>query len=158
MGKYANKPEKRKNRKILMVLLGVVALALTAVVGVLAWTAVNNHIIDGKLERESEFIQNGYSDEKWRSLNPASFTYVRDSDDGVNQYLDYSEYFIDDYSATASSEDRARLLEYASYGDWYPFEVSAPLREKLAYYSRCIRMGFDTAGWPEKTIWEKVPW
>ena len=49
MGKYANKPQKRKNKKGLVIALGAVALVMTAVVGAFAWTAVRYHIVDGRL-------------------------------------------------------------------------------------------------------------
>lgn len=49
MGKYANKPQKRKNKKGLVIALGAVALVMAAVVGAFAWTAVRYHIVDGRL-------------------------------------------------------------------------------------------------------------
>jgi len=117
-----------------------------------------SHIVDYKLEMEAAFVDNGYSDAQWRKFNPEGFIYKRDSDSGINMYQDYPDCFIDAYSATASSEDRARILEYASFNDWTRFENSQILKDKLAYYTQCIRRGFDTTGWPEKTIWENTPW
>ena len=49
MGKYANKPQKRKNKKGLVIALGAVALVMAAVMGAFAWTAVRYHIVDGRL-------------------------------------------------------------------------------------------------------------
>ena len=33
---------------------------------------------------------------------------------------------------------------------------SETMRNKLDYYSRCIRDGFDTRGWPDTMAWESV--
>ena len=49
MGKFEKKPQKRKNKKGLIIALGVVAVLMAAVVGVFAWTAVRYHIVDAKL-------------------------------------------------------------------------------------------------------------
>ena len=50
MGKYASeKPQKRKNKKALIIVLSVVAALMAAVVAVCVWTVVNYHIIDAKL-------------------------------------------------------------------------------------------------------------
>ena len=69
----------------------------------------------------------------------------------------YDSYFIDTYSRTFPTEDRARVMEYAMIGwDWmFSEDGSAPLREKLRYYADCIRDCFDTAGWPAVTRWEQ---
>ena len=49
MGKFEKKTQKRKNKKGLIIALGVVAVLMAAVVGVFAWTAVRYHIVDAKL-------------------------------------------------------------------------------------------------------------
>ncbi len=49
MGKYASKPQKRKNKKGLIIVLSVMAVFLAAVVALFAWTVVRYHIIDAKL-------------------------------------------------------------------------------------------------------------
>lgn len=49
MGKFEKKPQKRKNKKGLIIALSVVALVMAAVVGVFAWTAIRYHIVDAKL-------------------------------------------------------------------------------------------------------------
>ena len=46
----------------------------------------------------------------------------------------------------APTEDRAALMEAAMNGNPI-FTDNEKLREKLDYYSRCIRDSFDTAGW-----------
>lgn len=110
-----------------------------------------SHMIDHKLEFESEFTNNGYSDIKWREMNPKGFEYSNSN----NMYSKYKNYFIDSYGATDSNEDRARILEHASLGWWDKIVSNKPLKAKYDYYCACIRKGFDTTNWPEKTLWEK---
>jgi len=69
---------------------------------------------------------------------------------------DYNDkYFISSYACTYPTEDRATVWEQSMVGNDYPFR-NKPLREKLEYYSRCIRDCFDTTGWPEVLPWEEV--
>ncbi len=49
MGKFASKPQKRKNKKALVIALSAVAVLLAVVVAVFAWTVIHYHIIDAKL-------------------------------------------------------------------------------------------------------------
>lgn len=119
-----------------------------------------SHIIDGKLSFDSIYRQDAlYSEEGWMERNPPGFTYCYDyynlPDDIYND--GYDSYFIDTYSRTFPTEDRARVIEYAMCGwDWmFSEDGAAPLREKLRYYSACIRDAFDTTGWPEVTRWEE---
>lgn len=49
MGRYEKKPQKRKNKKGLIITLSVMAALMAAVVGVFAWTAIRYHIVDAKL-------------------------------------------------------------------------------------------------------------
>ena len=49
MGKFEKKPQKRKNKKGLIIVLSVVALLAAVVVAWFAWTAIRYHIIDAKL-------------------------------------------------------------------------------------------------------------
>lgn len=107
---------------------------------------------------ESEYVNNGYSYEKWNDYNPHDFIYENENEHHINMYWEYVDYFVDSYATTDQNEDRGRILEYASAGEWSIFHGKQPLIEKLSYYSKCIRNGFDTTGWPQKTIWEHTPW
>lgn len=112
-----------------------------------------SHIIDEKLLHESFNSGGIYSEEQWEKLNPPEFSYAwHRNDRGDSMYNE--DYFIDDYSCSFPTEDRARILEYAMIqtGDYFSHEG---LREKLAYYSACIRYYFDTTGWGEETTWEQ---
>lgn len=118
-----------------------------------------SHVIDRYLQWDSSNREGAlYSEEAWNSLNPDSFTYAYSY--GEEYYnFDYGLYgssFIDGYSTTYPTEDRARVMEYSMmpYSDHYFYEGSG-LYEKLAYYSRCIRDAFDTVHWEEELLWEQ---
>lgn len=118
-----------------------------------------SHAIDTKLQNLDEDI--------WASLNPVGYgdcythTYTQFGREDLVGYTYYgcssleNLYFVDDYSMTFPTEDRARIFENVmvdeedQYIDW---ENSPHLREKLNYYAACIRAEFDTTGW------EDVPW
>ena len=116
-----------------------------------------SHIIDEKLAFDAIYREGAlYSESDWIAQNPDGFTYTYDYHnlpEGI--YTDgWDDYFIDIYARTYPGEDRARIFEYAMIGaDWI---FADPLREKLAYYSACIRDCFDTTGWPDVTPWEAV--
>lgn len=117
-----------------------------------------SHIIDSRLDWDSGFRPDAlFSEEHWASLSPESFSYTHSYDSArPNIYGNgLDSYFIDDYSCTFPTEDRARIMETAmgEDGAWI-FSEHEPLREKLDYYSKCIRDCFDTTGWPETTSWE----
>lgn len=115
-----------------------------------------SHIIHSYLDWEATQRSDAlYSPDEWASLNPWWF------DGYSNNYADehsIDEYgwFVDSYATVSLTEDMARVLEYAmsEYGQW-TFEDAPGLQNKLAYYCRCIRDGFDTNGWPETPLWEQ---
>ena len=117
-----------------------------------------SHLIDGKLAYEASLRPTSYSEEGWAALNPEDFIYIWDSYTVPDSYRNdgYDSYFIDTYSRTFPTEDRARVMEYAMSGQSGVFDGPGrePLRQKLRYYSACIREVFDTDGWPEVTAWE----
>lgn len=116
-----------------------------------------SHVIDSKLEFCAGYREDAvYSEQEWDSLNPEGFAYTFSRTEVPDSYYEdgYDDYFIDVYSRTFPTEDRARVFEYAMAGETYWFLEEKGLREKLDYYCRCIRDGFDTACWPEKTAWE----
>ncbi len=118
-----------------------------------------SHIIDKKLQ--SLVDQNKkvkYSEEAWAKLNPSGFDYSYSYTDVPSSYYydGYDDYFIDIYSRTFPTEDRARVLEYAMIGAEFCFDTYPALLDKLSFYCECIRDGFDTTGWPEVTKWEEM--
>lgn len=117
-----------------------------------------SHIIDARLDWDAGFRDDAlFSEDHWKSLSPESFSYTYSYDsDWPDIYGNGLEsYFIDGYSCTFPTEDRARIMETAM-GEWGQWNFSSyePLRAKLAYYCDCIRDCFDTTGWPEITSWE----
>lgn len=116
-----------------------------------------SHIIDDYLEWDSWQREDAlFSEEEWEKRNPEGFSYTYDYGVSQDYQDDWETYFVDHYAMTNPTEDRARVLEYASmeFMDRY-FRDSPGLMEKLRYYAACIRDGFDTTGWPETTIWEQ---
>ena len=115
-----------------------------------------SHLIDGRLAFDADHRSGAlFSEEEWLSLQPDGFSYTYTYD-----YLpsdapaDWYTYFIDDYSMTFPTEDRARVFEYASDPESLIFEDAPGLIHKLQYYSDCIRDSFDTTGWPQTATWE----
>ena len=124
-----------------------------------------SHLIDQRLtfihtyDEKSEF-----SEGKWNSFNPDSFSY----DDSYANYNPddpsnhISGYFIDSYGMTFATEHRSEIFVSAldvfinGIFDDARFTDDSPIRNKLDYYSRCIRDGFDTKDWPDTMAWESV--
>lgn len=114
-----------------------------------------SHIIDRRLEFDSRYREDTYySEAGWEELNPENFEY----NDSYYGTLDpqYADYFVDAYACTNSTEDRARIMEYAMLGDTGVFENKDGVCQKLEYYCWGIRDSFDTTGWPEVLPWEEI--
>ena len=114
---------------------------------------------------------------RWAALNPTGFTYysayVNPEGEsyewaGSTEYTGWGDayyegdvdsvYFVDPYSTTYPTEDRARLMEFLlSEPDSVPdYFKSRHIQSKLDYYFQCIRQKFDDSAWPEQTSWEKA--
>lgn len=99
------------------------------------------HILDGILTRAGALTEG-----EWMEFCPGGFAY--------GQAGEYPDFFADSYAMTDIREDRARTFEDAvRYGPGIYGDRPA-LWLKLELFSRAIRAHFDTAGWPEKTLWE----
>ena len=124
------------------------------------------HEIFHAIENFINYDEDAFFDEMvWNDLNPDGFTY--DFDYQLNEQSDNFDYtvernqenayFIDLYSKSFPNEDRARVMEYAMLDttDIRHKNVESPgVQAKLKYICGQIRKGFDTTGWPEKTVWE----
>lgn len=112
------------------------------------------HMMDDYL-----FGQTPYLDD-WNELNPDGFTYsYQYTDYWENEVDDYvygeNRYFVDSYSATYPSEDRARIFEYATQEDCgYVFE-SEHMQDKLSTLCMAIRNAFDLHDMAQPYIWEQ---
>ena len=104
------------------------------------------------------------SNEKWEKLNPKTdmYTLTYDefgySENNIYVYVDNREdaivkdtYFVDSYSMTYPTEDRARIFENVMTNEMYSvdFDEAPHLKAKLNYYADCIRATFDTTDWGE---------
>ena len=97
----------------------------------------------------------------WDDLNPDDYYYMNDYNK-ESPFIKYTYadnmYFIDSYSMTKATEDRARIFENLmryNYKWNVEYFKSGHLRDKARLYFEYIRKAFDTTGWPEETIWEK---
>lgn len=77
------------------------------------------------------------------------WTYYSGGDEGV--------YFVDSYSRTFASEDRARIMEFFMTRDDDAQELikSPAIKKKLQHMSSAVRSVFDTSGW-ESVRWERL--
>lgn len=126
-----------------------------------------SHLVDRRLAYRSMVVEDAlFSEDGWNALNPEGFSYTCSYNDyWDNDWISYVDYFMDSYAMTFPTEDRARLFGEAMYrtitidgGGYFPepFFAEGPFHDKMDYYSRCIRDGFDTDGWPEQTAWERT--
>ena len=76
------------------------------------------------------------------------WTYYSGGDEGV--------YFVDGYSRTFASEDRARIMEFFMTRDDDAQELikSPAIKKKLQHMSSAVRSAFDDSGW-ENVRWER---
>lgn len=113
------------------------------------------HIIDRKLQWNAIYREDAlFHEDRWLELQPDGFSFSYNYQTLPENWADYLIWFVDDYSMTMPTEDRARVMEYAM-NEWEWSFVDRPnLIPKLEFYSACIRDCFDTTGWPEQTVWE----
>lgn len=103
-----------------------------------------------------------YEDDIFNQLNPAGFSYDysyrRNEDKKDLAFTAASQsdnvYFIDYYSKSFPSEDRARIMENAMHPQGIDYFQYPALRRKLEYMSRFLREIFDTGKWESETVWE----
>lgn len=116
-----------------------------------------SHVIDRRLDWDSLYREGAlYSEAAWLQLQPPGFAYTYDYQHRPDNWAEYLHWFVDDYSMTFPTEDRARVLEYAMAGWSWSFSERPDLIPKLEFYGNCIRDCFDTTGWPEQTAWEQA--
>lgn len=122
-----------------------------------------SHMVDRRLEFRNNYVSgNLFSEKKWADYNPDDFEYLMSYDgyEDNNAYELYSDYFIDSYSVTFPTEDRAVLFGTAmsnyikGVSNDDSFSTDSPTGIKYDYYCKCIRNGFDTTGWDNPVPWE----
>ncbi len=122
-----------------------------------------SHMIDARLDLLASYDNSAlYSEDAWMKLHPDGFHYLDSYQNYINndKYETYEDYFIDDYSCTFATEDRAVIFGNAvkdyltnQSGD-ETFSEGTPISNKYRYYCDCIRDGFDTTDWPDTASWE----
>ena len=123
------------------------------------------HAVYRKLQDDG-FLYDGT--DEWMALNPPDFEYVLtynedelpDDSYTAEGYWDGGDpekvYFIKPYDKTYQTEDVADLFAQLMCDDKAPdYYKSSHLQAKCVFFFELIRKGFDTAGWPAKTSWEK---
>lgn len=121
------------------------------------WHATENHILSCDYSL--------FTVEGWAQLNPQGFSYYEGydySDPDSRRWTYYSGgdegvYFVDGYSSTFASEDRARIMEFFMTRDDDAQELikSPAIKKKLQHMSSAVRSVFDTSGW-ESVRWERL--
>ena len=122
-----------------------------------------SHWIDNRINQQDDLYTEESFENLWSELNPSDFYYMNDYNKASPFYrytygsAKAKAYFVDSYSMSKATEDRARLFEYLmrydkEYGSKYM--ESEAMRKKLHMYFENIRKCFDTTGWPDETIWE----
>lgn len=107
---------------------------------------------------ETPILSNCTAYYEWNTMNPEGFLYDNDYIANQNrqdeQYLQPgNQYFIDMYSMSFATEDRARILEYACLPGNEGYFASPVLQEKLTRIAGGIRKTFDL---PEGSyLWEQ---
>lgn len=117
------------------------------------------HLIDNRLTFDAKIREDSlYSDAAWEALNPKGFAYANSYTNLPMEFYNdgYEAYFAELYSRTFIREDRATIMEYAMMGYSHTFTEAPGRLAKLEYWNSCIRDAFDTTGWPEVTVWEKI--
>ena len=121
-----------------------------------------SHWADNRIIQQ-DIVDDVNFEEEWSKLNPEDFYYMDDYNKTSPFYrYTYSSakekaYFVDTYSMSKATEDRARLFEYLMRFDKEydrEFLKSEAMRKKLHFYFENIRRCFNTTDWPDETIWE----
>ena len=112
------------------------------------------HVIDNFIAPRSDVF------ESWNDLNPKGFQYDMDYQKNMSrdepQYLRNStRSFVDNYSMSFPTEDRARIMEYAmTSGNSFLFQ-SETMQKKLYLLSYGIRQVFGLLDSPRAFLWEQ---
>ena len=120
-----------------------------------------SHWIDHLIESKEKMGMAENYEEQWLELNPSKAHYEYDYN-SLTPFSKYTygqaydnAYFIDDYSLTYPTEDRARIFEKIMCYDGTGYFSSEYLRSKARFFFEFIRKTLDTENWPEETEWEK---
>ena len=109
---------------------------------------------------ESYILVNSNAYDSWDRLNPEGFAYdmdyVQNAGRNGDAYLQTeTRSFIDTYSMSFPSEDRARIMEYAMTSGNEELFASPAMQAKLRQLSLGIRDAFGLRKSPEVFLWEQ---
>lgn len=112
------------------------------------------HVIDNRVFAKCSAYDN------WENLNPKGFQYDYNYTSYVDRdgsaYLEKeTRAFIDSYSMTYPTEDRARIMEYAMLEGSGDYFVSSIMQEKLARICQGIRKAYNLTKSTEQFPWEQ---
>lgn len=113
-----------------------------------------SHIIDSRV------LSTCTAYDSWDALNPQEFEYDYDYIANLNRFdYDYLEddnrYFIDPYSMSFPTEDRARILEYAMQEGNECFFTTDTMQAKLRQLCIGIREAYDLTDADGPLLWEQ---
>ncbi len=118
-----------------------------------------SHLIDARLNWDARNREDAlFRETAWQALQPEGFHYTMsyiDIPDALQRFVDSGD-FLNRYSMSFPTEDRAELMATAMENLYQAFEADSGKRAKLQYYADCIRDCFNTEGWPETLPWEQV--
>ncbi len=148
--------------------------SLTEIQGIQYWTDDGNAyialVLDDSLEQDlyheifhvldSYVLSSCVAYDDWENLNPYGFEYDYDYIANANRAdVDYlyedDRAFIDQYSMSFPSEDRARVMEYAMMPDNALYFESDMLQAKLSQLCLGIRQAFGMEEDPRVLPWEQ---
>lgn len=125
-----------------------------------------SHAMEVRVEKMAEArdqdIMTYWENDLNSDLYPYNHSYV--DEDGFD-YADYSgtishigeeAYFIDTYSKTKPTEDRARIMEYLGIGNTDVF-AGTPLKEKARFWTAAIREAFPSVKACEEPVFWEIP-
>lgn len=109
---------------------------------------------------DTQVICTGDEYDDWERMNPEEFQYDYDYVANLSRdpegYLEGEDRcFIDVYSMSFPTEDRARILEYAVQPEMAPYFSSDVMQRKLLCISTAIRQAFALTGEPGSYLWEQ---
>lgn len=125
------------------------------------------HVIDRRLDELSKLDPSHWNAADWAALNPAGFSYYYAYFDEKGRSISLSGdpsftpdeegeiWFINRYSKTYPTEDRAVMTEYLfGHGSNISSLMSPRVTAKLEYYFAAIRYYLDPSGLWGETFWE----
>ncbi|MBR4206284.1 MAG: hypothetical protein IKQ92_12495 [Clostridia bacterium] len=127
-----------------------------------AWDAYGNYVDHEGFARWEMLNPDGF-DYHWVYTDESGATHTSGEQTGQNWYPGADPdgvYFVDGYSMTYPSEDRARVFENIStkFGDDLPgYFAGIHMKLKAAYLAVCIRDAFDSITDDVHPVWEIAP-